>query len=77
VEIKALPHGQVVLPLEICRQLGIEAGMRLEIDLDKKTCCSRLRPVHYAFSDDGELGQGVRPRQEAKTRRNKSKADAP
>jgi|GEM_PF-1670406 bifunctional DNA-binding transcriptional regulator/antitoxin component of YhaV-PrlF toxin-antitoxin module len=47
MEIIALPQGHVVLPLEICRKLEIEAGMRLEIEFDRKTGCIRLRPINH------------------------------
>jgi bifunctional DNA-binding transcriptional regulator/antitoxin component of YhaV-PrlF toxin-antitoxin module len=46
VETITLPNGHIVLPLEICRRLGIEAGTRLEVDFDDKTGCIRLHPLN-------------------------------
>lgn len=55
METITLPHGQVELPLEICRKLGIETGMRLEVELDEETGCIRIRPVNHSYRFDFPL----------------------
>jgi bifunctional DNA-binding transcriptional regulator/antitoxin component of YhaV-PrlF toxin-antitoxin module len=51
-----------VLPLEICRKLEIEAGMRLEIEVDGKIGCIRLRPINHdhVFGNERESSKPKR-----------------
>jgi AbrB family looped-hinge helix DNA binding protein len=49
--------GQVVLPLEIRRKLGIEPGTRLEVELVGDTVL--LRPVNTAKPSSVEEGFGM------------------
>lgn len=58
METITLPDGRIILPLEICRRLGIEAGMRLEVDFDDNTGCIRLRPLNYKYINASQRERG-------------------
>jgi len=67
METIALPHGYILLPLEICRRLGIEAGLRLEVDFDHKTGCIQLRPLDVKY-----INVSQRKKEEKNNRKSRS-----
>ncbi|MBI5841509.1 MAG: AbrB/MazE/SpoVT family DNA-binding domain-containing protein [Chloroflexi bacterium] len=69
METIILPKGYVILPLEICRRLGIEAGTRLEVDYDTQTGCIRLRPVNHRYAVDVRVGEKVKQKAREKKQR--------
>lgn len=74
METITLPHGYVLLPCEICRRLGLEAGMRLEVDFDAKTGCIRLYPLKFRSGNVLRGGMGKkndRPRRSANQRKDR------
>ena len=45
MEIVALPNGHVVLPVDLCRRMGIGEGTRFDIDVDAHKGIIVLKPI--------------------------------
>lgn len=69
METIVLPEGRVVLPFEICRRLRLEAGLRLDVELDEKAGCIRLRPVNHRYAVDVRVGEKVKQKAREKKQR--------
>jgi bifunctional DNA-binding transcriptional regulator/antitoxin component of YhaV-PrlF toxin-antitoxin module len=71
METVTLPNGHIILPHEIYRRLGLEVGMRLEVDFDPKTGCIRLRPVRFEHAPAGRVSKRIKMKRNEEGRRTK------